>query len=252
MTSCYSSASHSSSCVSNSLPTTVSGSGLSDVTTTTEEVCRLLSTVKIKTASGPDGISSHMLRNTFSAIAPSLMDMFNSSLSKDIVPAEWKLSNITPLFKGKGDPSCVANYKPISLLSLPSKILEWIIHNRLLDHLLLNNFLSNCQFGFCPGSSTQEALLCATNDWSHCLDRGTSVAAVSLDLSKAFDRVPPANSSLPLLTLVFLALSLRGSVATSPAALSEWLLMAVRLRCTQSLLECCKAPSLALSCSRSI
>ena len=134
----------------------------------------------------------------------------------------------------------------------PSKILEWIIHNRLLDHLLSNNFLSNRQFGFRPGSLTQEALLCATNDWSHCLDRGTSVVAVSLDLSKAFDRVPPANSSLPLLTLVFLALSLRGSVATSPAALSEWLLMAVRLRCAQSLLECCKAPSLALFCSRSI
>ena len=55
-TSCYSSASHSSSCVCNSLPTAVSDSGLSDVTTTTEEVCRLLSTVKIKTASGPDGI----------------------------------------------------------------------------------------------------------------------------------------------------------------------------------------------------
>ena len=48
----------------NSLPTAVSGSGLSDVTTTTEEVCRLLSTVKFKTASGSDGISSHMLGNT--------------------------------------------------------------------------------------------------------------------------------------------------------------------------------------------
>ena len=117
-----------------------------------------------------------MLRNTASAIAPSLMDMFNSSLSKGIVPAEWKLSNVTPVFKGKGDPSCVANYRLISLLSLPSKILERIIHNRLLDHLLSNNFLSNRQFGFRPGSLTQEALLCATNDWSHCLDRGTSVA----------------------------------------------------------------------------
>ena len=58
--------------------------------------------------------------------------MFNSSLSKGIVPTEWKLSNVTPFFKSKGDPSCVANYRPISLLSLPSTILEQIIHNRLL------------------------------------------------------------------------------------------------------------------------
>ena len=75
-------------------------------------------------------------------------------------------------------------------LTLPSKILERIVHNRLLDYLLSNNILSNRQFGFRPGSSTQEALLCTTNDWSHCLDWGTSVAAVSLDFSKAFDRVP--------------------------------------------------------------
>ena len=115
--------------------------------------------------------------------------MFNSSLSKGIVPTEWKFSNVTPVFKGNGDPSCFANYRPISLLSLPSKVLARIVHNRLLD-CLLSNILSNRQFGFRPGSSTQEALLCATSDWSHCLDRGTSVAAVSLDLSKAFDRVP--------------------------------------------------------------
>ena len=91
---------------------------------------------------------------------------------------------------GKGDPCCVANYRPISLLSLPSKVLERIVHNRLLDYLLANNILSSCQFGFRPGSSTQEALLFATNDWSRCQDKGTSVAVVFFHLSKAFDRVP--------------------------------------------------------------
>ena len=56
------------------------------------------------------------------------------------------------------------NYRPISLLPLPSKILERIIHNHLLNHLLSKNFLSPRQFGFRPGSSTQEALLFATHD----------------------------------------------------------------------------------------
>ena len=59
-----------------------------------------------------------------------------------------------------------------------------------MHYLLSNSLLSPLQFGFRPGSSTQEALLYATNDWHSYLDRGSSVAAVFFDLSKAFDKVP--------------------------------------------------------------
>ena len=96
-----------------------------------------------------------MLRNTASSITSTLTKLFNKSLSTGEVPSEWKLSNITPVFKGKGDPCCIANYRPISLLSLPSKVLE---NNRRLKFLLANNIPSSRQFGFRPGSSTQEAL----------------------------------------------------------------------------------------------
>ena len=80
-----------------------------------------------------------------------------------------------------------SNYCPISLLSLPSKVLERIIYNRLLSH---NSLLSNSQFGFRPCSSTQEALIAATTSWHKYLDEKQSVAAVFFDLSKAFDSVP--------------------------------------------------------------
>ena len=96
--------------------------GLSSVTCTTDEVHKLLGSLKTKTASGPDGFSSHMLRNAASAITSTITKLFNKSLSMGEVPSEWKLSNITTVFKGKGDPCCIANYRPISLLSLPSKI----------------------------------------------------------------------------------------------------------------------------------
>ena len=164
--------------------------GLSTITCSPDEVHKLLRTMKVKTASGPDGLSSHMLRNTASAIYSPLTDLFNKSLSSGVVPFQWKLSNITPVFKGQGNPSSVSNYRPISLLSLPSKVLERIIHNHLLNYLLSNNILSPHQFGFRPGSSTQEALLYATNDWHRHMDHGLSVASVFFDLSKAFDRVP--------------------------------------------------------------
>ena len=128
-----------------------------------------------------------MLRNTAIAMAPSLTKLFNRSLSLGQVPADWKLSNITPVPKG-GDPKLVSNYHSISLL--PSKILECIIYIRLLSHLPTNSLLSNSQFGFCPCRSTQEALIAATTSWHQYLDEKQSIAAVFFDLSKAFDLVP--------------------------------------------------------------
>ena len=162
---------------------------LSSIECTEEEVYKHLSSLKVKTATGPDGISSHMLRNTAISTYSSLCNLFNCSLSTGCFPSEWKTSNITPVFKS-GDKGLVSNYRPISLLSIPSKILERIVHQRLLHHLLSNSIISPRQFGFRPGSSTQEALLTATHDWQSNLDRGLSSAALFLDMSKAFDKVP--------------------------------------------------------------
>ena len=83
----------------------------------------------------------------------------------------------------------MSNYHPISLLSLPSKLLERHIHNKLLDHLLSHALLSPTQFGFRPSSSTLEALISATSDWHVHLDSKADVAAV-FDLYKAFDTIP--------------------------------------------------------------
>ena len=130
-----------------------------------------------------------MLKMSASSIAPHLSALFNLSLSTGSVPTDWKLSHITPVYKA-GDPSLVSNYRPISLLSLPSKVLERIVHNKLLHHLLSNSLLSTSQFGFRPFSSTQEAIISATTDWHKFLDLKANVAAVFFDLSKAFDTIP--------------------------------------------------------------
>ena len=130
-----------------------------------------------------------MLRGTADAISPALTTLFNLSLNLCTVPSQWKLSNITPIFKS-GDSSDVSNYRPISLLSLISKLLERCIHNRVMDFLTEHNLLSDCQFGFRPRSSTQDALLTITKDWHQCLTTHRQVAAVFFDIRKAFDSVP--------------------------------------------------------------
>ena len=156
---------------------------LDSISCSSEDVHQLLTSLPSKTASGPDGISSQMLKMSASSIAPHLSALFNLSLSTGSVPTDWKLSHITPVYKA-GDPSLVSNYRPISLLSLPSKVLERIVYNKLLHHLLSNSLLSTSQFGFRPFSSTQEAIISATTDWYKFLDLKTIVAAVFLTYPK--------------------------------------------------------------------
>lgn len=92
---------------------------LSSVVCSHEEVHKLLSTHKVNTASGPDGISSVMLRGTADAITPALTSLFNLSLMQCTIPDQWKLLNVTPIHKS-GHHSDTSNYRPISLLSLIS------------------------------------------------------------------------------------------------------------------------------------
>lgn len=103
-----------------------------------------------------------MLRNAVVATHTSLTNLFNKSLSTGVFPADRKFSNITPVFKGKGNNIIiiysVLNYRPISFLSLPSKILERIIHNCVMDRGLSNNNSLTTSIWFPLASSTQEAL----------------------------------------------------------------------------------------------
>ena len=162
---------------------------LDDLAVTGSDVSILIGRMRTKVASGPDAISSRMLKGCAQSISGPLSVLFNTSLSTGRVPTAWKSSVIVPIHKD-GDPSLVSNYRPISLLSLSSKLLERLVHEALLVHVLEHGYLSPNQFGFRPGSSTTEAILAATRDWHESLESSASVACVFLDLSKAFDSLP--------------------------------------------------------------
>ena len=104
-------------------------------------------------------------------------------------PDDWKNTNTTPVYKA-GDPKLTSNYRPISLLSIPSKLLERIVHNRLMYHRLTNSLLSVRQFGFRPGSSTQEALISATTDWHKFLDGKRMLQQFSLTYQRPLTQWP--------------------------------------------------------------
>ena len=83
----------------------------------------------------------------------------------------------------------VNNYRPISVIPVIAKVFESMVHGQLYEYLGRNKILSEEQTGFRPNRSTQDALLRAIDDWKSALDSGQIVAAVMIDLSKAFDSI---------------------------------------------------------------
>ena len=90
---------------------------------TTEEVLSYIQTLDVTKASGTDGISIRMLKHTATSIAPFLAKLFNISIKLGRFPTCWKTSSVVPVPKSSKHNE-VANYRPISLLLVVSKLLE--------------------------------------------------------------------------------------------------------------------------------
>ena len=146
----------------------------------------VLRTLDNNKAHGPDGIPARLLIETASQISPSLCELFNKSLRTDTVPFDWKLANVVPVYK-KGDQEFVKNYRPKSLLSLISKVLERCVFNNIKDHIFSQ--INHCQHGFVPGKNCVSQLIEVFDKIGSQLDRGKQIDVIYLDMSKAFDKV---------------------------------------------------------------
>jgi len=98
------------------------------------------------------------------------------------------VARVIPVLKS-GDATCVASYRPISILPCFSKILEHIMYKRLYHFLDINNIHYNKQFGFKNGHSTDQAIAYLVRDILKSFDENKYTLGVFIDLSKAFDTV---------------------------------------------------------------
>ena len=167
-----------------------------------EEILDLLCSLDGNKSTGLDEISAVMLKQTAVSIAPSLTKLFNLSIATGSFPSDWKCARITPIFKSS-DSSLPNNYRPISILSIASKLLEKHVHSLVFQQLNDNCPISKFQWGFMPRRSTISALCSLTYDWLKELDNGNEICSIFFDLRKAFDSVPHVHlinklSSLPL------------------------------------------------------
>ena len=110
------------------------------------------------------------------------------SISTGVFPDSLKLAKVTPIFKAD-DRTLPSNYRPISVLPIFSKILEKIMHNRLVSFLDKHNILSNHQYGFREKHSTFMALISLIDKVTEEMENKYLTLGIFIDLSKAFDTI---------------------------------------------------------------
>lgn len=147
--------------------------------------------LKNSNSSGIDNVSPNILKSVAHFVKGPLTYLVNWSLSTGIFPNVLKTAKVVPLYK-KGIQSCVENYRPISMLSTISKILERVVFNRMKLFLNKYNILNSAQHGFREGKSTQTAILGFLKSLYQNLDNNKKCLGLFMDLSKAFDLVDHA------------------------------------------------------------
>ena len=168
-----------------------------DIRISVDGVRKLLLGLDPSKAPGPDGISSRILKITGEVIAPALTIIFQKSLDTGEIPSSWLRANITPLFK-KGERTNPANYRPVSLTCITSKILEHILHSRIMAHYDTLSILTDKQHGFRSKRSCESQLILTINDLAQCLNNKSQIDMAIMDFSKAFDSVPHKRLLLKL------------------------------------------------------
>ncbi|RVE41577.1 hypothetical protein evm_013770 [Chilo suppressalis] len=170
------------------------------------EIDKIIGNLKVHSAPGIDNISNIVLKNSRQILCSMIAHLCNLSISTGIFPKIFKQAVIVPIHKS-GDKESASNYRPISLLSTISKIIEKVVNMRLMSYLESQKLLAENQYGFRNNKSTEDAVALLSTKVSKLLDKGQCCIGVFLDLKKAFDTV-----SIPILLASMESLGIRGIV----------------------------------------
>ena len=152
------------------------------------EVEKLVKDINTCKASSVNFISSHVLKDVFSVITRQLCFMYNLSFTSGIFPNDWKIANVIPLRKG-GDSTDVNNLRPVSMLPLPGKLAERLMHSHISKFVEDNGLLTDKQGGFRKGRSTISTVADLTDEILLGINSKEYTLASFIDLKKAFDTI---------------------------------------------------------------
>lgn len=153
-------------------------------------VFETLNHIKSKSSAGTDSVSSKLLKEIMPNIINPIVYLFNLSLKTGFVPDSFKCAKIIPIYKSE-EKTQFTNYRPISLLSSFSKLLEKIIARQIFRYLDKFKILYSHQYGFRPKHDTNMPLIQFLDKIYTALnsDRAEYTLGIFLDLKKAFDTV---------------------------------------------------------------
>ena len=157
--------------------------------TTPEEITKIIGDFSDSKSSGPNSIPVRILKLLNLEISKPISTLINRSFETGVFPSVLKISKVIPIFKNKGSPLVVSNYRPISLLSNIEKIFEKTMYSRLMDFLTSSNQIYSKQFGFRKKHSTVDTLITIVEQIRRKVDKGDFACGVFVDLQKAFDTV---------------------------------------------------------------
>lgn len=160
---------------------------ISDVVINEKIIIEEIGRIREYSAPGPDKVANKIIIELQNELAKPLATLFRKSLDNSRIPDDWRLSNVTPIFK-KGSKSDPGNYRPVSLTSNVCKLMERVI-NATLGVYLNKSVLENTQHGFRKGRSCQTNLIEFNDKVGEWLDEGKCVDVLYLDFAKAFDKV---------------------------------------------------------------
>lgn len=155
---------------------------------TEEEVLKLLLNLDANKSVGPDSLHPRILLELSRQLVPRLVILFRRSLETSQVPVDWKKANITPIYK-KGSKKIPENYRPVSLTSILSKVMERIISSRMIFHCEQQGILTDVQYGFRQRRSCNSQLLNVMETWTDWIEQGDPFDCIYFDFMKAFDKV---------------------------------------------------------------
>ena len=155
--------------------------------TNSTEVKEAMMKIKTNKATGCDQIPPIAIKASAEVLCHPFSELFNYILNKSRIPQQWKLGEVTPVFK-KDCSLTKSNYRPITILPSLSKVFETLVHTRISPYF--EDIFHKHVFAYRKHHGTDTALLRLTEQWRKELDQHNIIGIVSMDLSKAFDTLP--------------------------------------------------------------
>lgn len=155
---------------------------------TTQEVTADFMSLKNSRCCDVDGLEIRPVKHVIHVISPILEYIINLIFSLGTFPSRLQIAKVSIIFKG-GDKNSMTNYRPISILPVFSKVIEKLLHKRIVSFLTKHHIMTPFQFGFTKQRSTETALLMQKEIILDAFEKEIYTLGIFVDFSKAFDRI---------------------------------------------------------------